>query len=164
MNKKHFFSLIAVLTIGITLFSTCKKDKEDYRDKWVGGYDFTTIDYHEYGFISDSILTIEIDTIRFIGTIKKFDSDRLKITFKPDVIEPFPINGLMYLVVDELGALSYPEYSPYLQEVYLSGSFTGSISENTIIVTYDSTIGSNGPLGLRDKTNHTIQGTKINKK
>ena len=48
MNKKHFFSLIAVLTIGITLFSTCKEDKEDYRDKWVGEYTFTIKEYYSY--------------------------------------------------------------------------------------------------------------------
>jgi len=39
MKTKHFFFWLAVAAICVVLFSTCKKDKEDYRDKWVGNWD-----------------------------------------------------------------------------------------------------------------------------
>jgi len=159
MNKRYFFFCFAFVAICVTLFSACKKE-DDYRDKWVGEWEFTTYDYRAYGIIEEP-LTIETDTIHFIGTVEIHDKERLKIVFKPNATEPFPIiNGLIYPVVDNSGTLSYPEYSPSLAG-YLYGEFNGSISENTIHINYYHYIGANGPLGARDNANYTIQGIKI---
>ena len=157
MKAKHFFCYLAVIAV---LFTACKKDK-DYRDKWVGDWDFTTIDYHKYGIVHDPFIE-ETDTTYFIGTIEKHGTNRLKITFNPDAIEPFPIKGLMYPKVDDSGTISYPEYISSLLSYYY-GTFSGSISEDAIIINYKSEIGANGPLGYRDWETHTIQGIKINK-
>ena len=163
MNKKHFFFWLAVVAACVTLFSTCKKDKEDYRDKWVGTYDFIMIDYYKTQTPIET--TIEIDTIYFIGTIEKHKTDKLKIVFKPDAMEPFPIEGIVYPTVDDSGVLSYPDYIAYLLEsYYFVGNFSGSISENTIIINYKGGTGPYGPLGSREYHNHDMHGTKINKK
>jgi len=162
MNKKYFFFWFAIVAICATLFSACKKEPVDYRDKWVGEWEFTTYDYREHGTIAEPFI-IERDTIHYVGRIEIHGADRLKIMFKPNATEPFPINGLIYPVVDNLGALSYPEYLPSLY-FYLYGELNGSISENAININYDHSIGSNGPLGLKDNENHTIRGIRINKK
>jgi uncharacterized protein GlcG (DUF336 family) len=140
----------------------------DYRIKWVGTYDFTTIDYIHYCNDPECISgVIEIwDTIQFIGTIGIFGTDKLKITFKPDATEPdlgtgnigywpLRINGIIYPVVDDTGNLTYLE----LINGSHHGMFRGSFSKNEINIQYAET----GPLGAAAFENHTINGIKINK-
>ena len=64
MNKKHFFFWLTVAAACVTLFSTCKKDKEDYRDKWVGTYDCERGSFQKKVLVDvttkeDSVLHIE---------------------------------------------------------------------------------------------------------
>ena len=132
----------------------------DYRNKWVGDWDFTTIDYVHYylDILDPESLVIIQDTVRFIGTIKKSGYyDKLKIIFKPNASEPdlgnyFPlkINGLLYPTIDDSGNLTIIgwDYRPYFQ---------GFISNNEISISY----GMAGPLGMAAYENHKIQGTKI---
>jgi hypothetical protein len=153
MKAKHFFCYLAVVAV---LFTACKKDK-DYRDKWVGNWDFTTIDYHKDGVVGPFIE--ETDTTYFIGTIEKHGTNRLKITFKPNALEPdfteivYPlrVNGLIYPIVCNLGDFDYPEFRCD------KGGFSGCISGNQINIYYQQSAGHFG------NESHTIQGIKINK-
>ena len=131
----------------------------DYRNKWVGDWDFTTIDYDQYCYYGDSLVIIQnTDTIYFIGTIEKCGTDKLKIIFKSKATEPdlgayywpIQVNGLIYPVVDISGYLTYPEF------LYI---FSGSFSDNKINTTYS---GYSSP-GLCAYESHWIQGIKFNK-
>ena len=131
----------------------------DYRNKWVGDWDFTTIDYNQYCYYEDSLVIIQnTDTIYFIGTIEKCGTDKLKIIFKSKATEPnlgayywpIKVNGLIYPVVDISGYLTYPEF------LYM---FSGSFSDSKINITYS---GHSSP-GLCAYESHRIQGIKINK-
>lgn len=154
------------------LFSCCNPEPDpypekpkDYREKWVGTYDFTTIDYLRYyshDIFDTASLVLIHDTTYFRGTIKAYENNRLKITFKPDATDPdfssiiFPlrINGILYPVVDDLGIITCSEL-PVGSNQTLSGSF----SENEINIRYEST----GPLGQAATEHHIIDGIKINK-
>ena len=131
----------------------------DYRNKWIGDWDFTTIDYNQYCYYEDSLVIIQnTDTIYFIGTIEKCGTDKLKIIFKSKATEPnlgayywpIKVNGLIYPVVDISGYLTYPEF------LYM---FSGSFSDSKINITYS---GHSSP-GLCAYESHRIQGIKINK-
>jgi len=138
----------------------------DYRTKWMGEWNFTTIDYlHYYSIPADpSSLIIIHDTICFIGTIEKYENDRLKIVFKPNATAPdmegiyFPlrINGLIYPVVDDLGNFDYSNlkssHNSFSGEFY----FSGFISGNEISIDYSNT----GPLGMAAYETHNIHGIK----
>jgi hypothetical protein len=137
----------------------CEKPPKDYRDKWIGIYDFTTIDYKRYYFYyPDSIVIIQ-DTTNFIGTIEKYETNRLKIIFKPNAIEPYnlnggtQINGLIYPVVNDSGNLIYPDLE-YIDK----GGFGGYFTDNEITISYNRSVGHLG------YDNHNIHGIKINKK
>jgi len=122
----------------------------DYRNKWTGTYDFTTIDYKQYClyYPCDSLFRM-LDTVSFVGTVEKYKTSRLKIIFKPNATEPFPIHGLMYPVVDDIGNLSYPEYD--------CDTISGRFSINNIYVRYSC----RGPLGIGAYYWSDIQGKKI---
>ena len=155
MNKRYFFFCFAIVAICITVITACKKEN-DYRDQWVGEWKFTTYDYTQSGF-SGEPLTIKRDTIHFIGSIGKYETNKLKIVFKPNATEPdlgnhFPlsINGLLYPTIDDSGILTIfgLDCRPYFQ---------GFIFNNEISISY----GMIGPLGMAAHENHQIQGTKI---
>jgi len=127
----------------------------DYRNRWVGMYDFTTmskewfvinLDPWEYQF--------RYDTVIYRGTIERYKTDRLKITFFPNALEPdfsgyFPkLNGLMYPVVGLSGKLAYPEIGncrPYFQ---------GFFSVNEVIANWGNYANTYG-------VENTLQGTLI---
>jgi hypothetical protein len=129
----------------------------DYRNKWVGDWDFTTTSaigylngYFEWDFT--------YDTVNFAGIIERYGKDRLKITFKPNDKEPdftgkfFPvqINGLIYPRICNFGYIDYPEYKCD------RGGFSGCFSDNKINIYYEQ---GAGHFGLE---NHKIQGIKTN--
>ncbi|MDR1180442.1 MAG: hypothetical protein LBL13_00470 [Bacteroidales bacterium] len=167
-----FLFLAATLAFFTIACISCKKPEPEpetnYRDKYVGAWNFTTIDYIYYvrDIYDTNSLVIIHDTTNFIGTIEKYETDRLKIVFKPNATEPdmsdrnivyFPagVNGLIYPVVDETDTLRYPNFNGGN-----GNNFTGSFSGNEIKIRY----GGRGPLGMAASENHTIQGIKINKR
>jgi len=165
MKTQHFFYRLAILMMGVILFSACRKPEEkDYRDKWVGNWDFTTIEYERWWTGHDDngeIFTITEDTIHYIGTIETYKTNRLKIVFKPDAIEPiYPvpnvsnanINGLIYPTIDQSGNLTYPELGGVW---YIGHCF---LSNDSIVIMYGQNFGHLGDYS------HSVQGTKINKK
>ena len=134
----------------------------DYRNNWVGIYEFTTIDHLHYcedPMCSTGVFDIR-DTIQFIGTIEIFGTNRLRIVFKPNATEPKPshwllqINGIIYPTVDPEGILTYSEYNSG------ESGFLGSLSGNEINMNY----GASGPLGMQMYEDHAIHGIKSNKK
>jgi len=154
MKIQHFFYGLAVIVV---LFMGCERENKDYRSKWVGHWDFTTIEHEELwtGHENDSgqIFITKIDTIRYIGTIETHETNRLKIVFKPDAKEPEPQHrphGLIYPIVDEVGNLTYPE----LEEWYTGHCF---LSNDSIVIRY-------GMAAHAGSYSHRIQGIKINKK
>jgi len=159
--KRVFPLLMSIIIVVIVSLSSCKKPppEPDYRDKWVGNYDFTivsAIGYYQF----DSGWNFTKDTVNFVGTIEKYDNDRLKITFKPNTIEPdftrilFPlqINGLIYPRVCNFGDFDYPEFRCD------KGGFSGCFSDNKISINYSQSAGHFG------SETHDIQGIKINEK
>ena len=161
--KRIFPLLMSIIIVVIVSLSSCKKPlpEPDYRDKWIGSYEFTTIDYYEYTIYQHPTILI-IDTINFIGNIEKYGTDRLKITFMPNATNPFPINGLIYSVVEYSGLLRGPECDSLSSssDIYLY-LFSGSISENEININYKDKYGQGGPLGLKYEKKLTIQGIKM---
>ena len=173
MKKKNiilvFLLTVLFLAVGCSKNEDCKKDEEtkeetkDYRDKWVGTWDFTTIDYVVYYHnVFDTVPTYVIDdTTHFIRSVEKYERDKLNIIFKPDAKEPdisgifFPaqVFGLIYPIVDNSGNLIYPELRLDHSQI-----FTGTFSDNKISMRYNQIVGHFG------KENHQIQGIKINKK
>ena len=159
-----FFLIMGLLsTIGCCRKGECEEDENDYRDKYVGPYNFTTHDFVEGGIYPNPWTVCLDTTIYFTGTIEKYGKDRLKITFKPDAKEPdwdpngyisfpIPIDGLIYPVVDDEGILSYPEYRCD------KGKFEGFFSNNEVSIKYGQYAGHGG------HEEHTIQGIKTNKK
>jgi hypothetical protein len=155
-----FFTIVCI---------SCEKPKPkpetNYRDKYIGVWDFTTIDYLHYvrDIYDTTSLVIIHDTTNFIGTIEKYETDRLKMVFKSNATEPdmtgiyFPVQvkGIIYPVVDDTDTLRYPNFNGG------DGSnFTGSFSGNEIKIRY----ADRGPLAMAASENHTIQGIKINKR
>jgi len=159
--------LVTAIDNGETTISIITKDGNkkancsvniDYRNRWFGTYDFTTISaigYFEFDFGWNYIH----DTVIFMGTIEKYDKDRLKIIFKPNATEPnfteifYPlqIKGLIYPSVGNLGLLDYPEFTCD------KGEFSGCFSDNKINISYEQSAGHFG------HEKHKIQGIKINK-
>ena len=138
MKPQHLFYYLVIIAVLFTACSKVSSKDKDYRDKYVGVYDFTTID------------CIGIcDTIHFTGTIEKYKTSRLKIIFKPNATEPtfafpIPINGLMYPIVDNTGTIIYPEF------IIRGYQLSGLITDNEISVFYDIVGGQ------------TIYGVKLN--
>ena len=145
------------LIITAALFVSCKRDKiqvqkegEDYRAKWEGSWNFTTIDNTLYYFPPDTI----IDTTIYTGYISIYDTNKLKIVFKPNASEPrydplpVVIRGIVYPTVDESGMFSYPEVN--LEH----GIFRGFISTDTLYIHWYQTYGHAADAG------HTIIGKR----
>ena len=131
----------------------------DYRNKWIGNWDFTTIDYVEYTLDYGGTYIIIDDTINFIGIVEKYEKDRLKIVFKPNATEPpiwnpnqstfpTPVNGLIYSIINELDSLIYPNFNG--ESKY---RFTGFFSSNEVNIFYSGS----GPLGWAAYENHAIE-------
>jgi len=125
----------------------------DYRNRWVGICEFTTISIERWW--PDYIY--KIDSTKFVGKISKYNNDKLKIIYLPNATEPdlssVPMfNGIMYPTVSSSGKLRYPEIT------FHHGGFNGFISNDTIWLSYSDAFGHFG-----DKNLH-IQGRKINKK
>jgi len=131
----------------------------DYRAKWVGDWEFTTFVYSERGIWFPDIVTYTFDTISFIGTIGLYETNRLKIIFHPNATEPFPINGLIYPIVDESGELDY--IGPSCSDGWVAN---GIIFGNEISVETRIDTRCDGPLGTYFYEQNNIQGIKINKK
>ena len=157
LNFKKLFVVVILASIAMGYIS-CKKEK-DYRDKWVGTYEFTTIDeYRQIPFpIAEPITTR--DTIIFIGNIKKHETDRLKIAFMSNAKEPsfegfnFKISGLIYPVVNKSdNILNYPEFMACTRV-----HFNGIFSNDTITINY-------GRFEKTYQSNIYVKGIKINKK
>jgi len=125
----------------------------DFRGKWVGDWDITTIDFIKIGVMPPFEITN--DTVNYIGTIETYDVNRLKIVFKPNATYPNfdnnEINGLIYPIVGEGGLLTYPEYNNRC-------GFGGLLGNDTISIQYCLIIGHHIEAYYR------IQGTKIHKK
>ncbi|MDL2296924.1 hypothetical protein LJC68_10095 [Bacteroidales bacterium OttesenSCG-928-B11] len=143
--KNFSFGLNLIIFVMLTLIS-CENPIEptpesepDCRDKYVGEYEFTTI--HGIAYCGeDNPMGIPIyDTIIYVGKIEKYDTDRLKITYTSNAIEPSygndinpaTIHGIIYPVVDKSGTLTYPEF----RNDRLC-KFNGSFSDNEISVNY----------------------------
>ena len=88
MKPQHFFYYLAIITV---LFSACKKD---YRDKWVGNWNF------EVKSTSWSMeMDAKIDSFYFSGKISLGDNfDQLYINFEE--------NYSLLVTVDESGKIS----------------------------------------------------------
>lgn len=126
---KHKFKYIIILT-ALSLFICCKK--ENYRDKYIGNWDFVVIvSKHNI----DSIGQYEEDTIYYLGQISYGNTENeINIQYTKD-------NSII-LNIDESGALSgfpSPQYSSgkfdgfdkihlYLRWGGLGGSLTHSIN------------------------------------
>lgn len=139
----------------IIVFTACKEKDPivDYREKWCGDWEFTTIDYRETG-VQPPYLTVTKDTIIFIGNIKKYEKDRLRIEYKPNAKEPdygspSYIYGLIYPIIDEDGILSYPELH------FSHGGFSGYFSNENVSISYCQTFGHAG------SESSEIQGGKL---
>lgn len=164
VKKAILKTLAMAMMIAFCLFVSCQKERiqqdgnnkeEDYRDEWVGTWDFTTIDYTQRWM--PPVDTLIIDTIRYTGTIITSDTNKLKIVFKPDasdpIINPGPpvIRGIVYPTVDVFGNLSYPE------AYFDHGHFRGFISKDSIYMDYSQTYGHFATAW------HTITGKKVSK-
>ena len=105
MKTKHFFFWLAIVAICVTLFSTCKKDKEDYRDKWVGEWDFVV---EKFWWVGGE--ETENDTLYYSGKISLGDNDN-------DLYVEYIDNDTLNLIVNEDGELSvYDENYHYHAE------------------------------------------------
>jgi hypothetical protein len=136
MNKKHFFFWLAIAAMCVTLFSTFNKDKEDYRDKWVGDWDLHIRSEswnHSIGVFSDT-------TYYYSGKITFGDaSNQLNIRYRE--------NSSIDLSVDENGKF-LEFFSDYLH------SCDGKFKEDGKLYLYLSWGGMGGGL------NETIHGIK----
>ena len=111
------------------------KGMPDYRNGRVGNYHFTN--YNHLFILSDgkSKKYGTDDTIEYNGSVAKFETDKLKIIYLPDYIEPdlqyetFPmiyaVYGLIYPTVGTPGIFSYPGMPG---RYGFTGSFTGGDS------------------------------------
>jgi len=120
--KKYFFFWFAIVAICVTLFSACKKEPVDYRDKWIGSYSFQ-IEYTYPTFIPhpeipDHILIVYIDTTyTYSGSVKKSAQHHNKIivdwgtdTIKWNGVDMTFFDQKNEITIDENGVLTYPEY------------------------------------------------------
>ncbi len=114
------------------VFACTKTDESisDYRDLFIGEYDFTICKYFEIE-TSDPVF----DTIEYLGTIDAFENDKLKIIYSDNPTEPslqcalpLKINGLLYPTVTDSGELIYPEVTQGCSRSWFSGSFINNDS------------------------------------
>ena len=91
MKTQHFFYGLAILAF---LSTGCKKDN-DYRDKWVGDWDFEVI---RHWFLMGENGYSETDTIFYLGRISLINTAKLNINYTED--------SSIDLEVDETGILS----------------------------------------------------------
>jgi hypothetical protein len=156
--------IISILVCVSFFFTQCgKKDIRiiDYRDKYVGVYNFTTSSniswYYYYGAPPKRNDTI----INYTGTVVKHEKDRLKIVFLPNATDPelldeyvFPIQikGRIYPVVNDTGRISYPE----IRETYSTRyGFRGVFFNNdSLVINYGISLHYGAE-------HHTIHGKKI---
>ncbi|MBE0654568.1 MAG: hypothetical protein IH594_12260, partial [Bacteroidales bacterium] len=126
---KKVFHIIFALVI---IVSACEKD--DYRDKYCGNYEFTTLYKGRTMINRDSIYFETVyDTSTFAGTVKKSGTQKLQIIFQGHETEPdleddgttsYPTLGKIYPTVDEGGVLTYKEFTDHnYGHVAFSGQF-----------------------------------------
>ncbi|MCL2682869.1 MAG: hypothetical protein FWE63_05220 [Bacteroidales bacterium] len=137
------------LVVGCCKDKKCKGGTKDYRDKYIGTYDFTTIDFVRWHDLSQPYPYPPIiidDTTNYIGTIEKHEVNSLKIIFKPNATYNYVSDGLIYLIVDSCG-IFYDTKS--------HDNFNGSLSDNKISIKYSD------KLAYMGFSSTEIQGIKI---
>lgn len=163
MKKNSFFIISLFIS---ALFQSCEPEPvviPDYRDVYVGVYDFTT--YYRVGMFhyDNGVEYSELyDTARHRGSILKDGEDRLKITFLPHAKPPiftsdaFPVRvtGIIYPVVGESGKLTYPDFLKVYGDSYI---FNGNLQNDTLRITYMGVAGILGDESTR------IEGVRISK-
>ncbi|HPE35419.1 MAG TPA: hypothetical protein PLI65_11550 [Bacteroidales bacterium] len=134
--NKYKMRNLSFIIISLAFLIGCDKkndNNEDYRDKYVGEYKFTTFSImKEWDFQLDTI-HVTYDTIKFSGSIIKYENEKLTITFQSHETEPEldsthlkPLTlGKIYPTVDLNGTLSYPEFVKYGGGIF-SGMFIGN--------------------------------------
>jgi hypothetical protein len=131
MNKAKLIIWIFLILIIVS----CQKEKVDFRDLYIGAYKFTVISYLESNNYLNGQWDKEIfnDTINYIGSIEKFETNRLKIDFLPYSSEPisdaiyFPvkINGLIYPEIFYNDSMTYLDFEKIYEERFFDGYFKG---------------------------------------
>jgi len=134
MKAKHFFCYLAVIAV---LFTACKKDK-DYRDKWIGDWDFV-VEYYFWSTMEGYLLCS--DTIFYLGKINHENGqEQLYIQYTP--------THSILVDVDESGKISKDDH-PYWRD-YTRGQFEGN----------DKVYIENGTKTLGSHTEYIINGVK----
>lgn len=136
MKKTLLF--LAMAAAVMLLLPNCKKESKkaevstDYRDKYVGTWDFTV--YTRQFNMLDSI--VELDTIYYLGNISLENTDQIKIQYTQD--------DSVVLNIDDTGNLSgFPTQ-------YCSGEFLND-SQINLSMRWG---------GLGGGTNHTVNGIR----
>ena len=139
---------MAIIVVLIAFVSSCEKEK-DYRDKWVGTYDFK-IRYQS----AIPLIHYSLDTTYFyLGSVIRSANDtKVIVDWGNDTIRRL-YNGEIFtqkseLTVDLIGQLTCPEYNEYGGGNTYFGSSTSCISGDTI-----SFYIKNGSLGARIEWN-----------
>jgi len=138
MKTKHFFFWLAIAAMCITLFSTCKKDKEDYRDKWVGDWDFV-VKYYLWDTVEGDLVCS--DTIYYSGKINYENSQK-------QLYIQYMSTYSILVDVDESGKISKDDH-PYWRD-YTRGQFEGN----------DKIYIENGTKTLGSHTEYIVNGIK----
>ena len=104
MNKNIYYLFFIALS-----FACCKKENSDFRDKYIGEWDFNV---KIVEFNTDSIGYYHCDSLSYVGTITCSDSDN-------DIVIKYSNENSITLFLDENGELSnFPTY-------YCFGNFEG---------------------------------------
>lgn len=91
MKRVHLVSAIVLLFV----FCTCKKSEPDYRECYVGTYNF---EYQEVVIIPSSPPTYDTTIVSYTGTIEMTDSIGLNIAWHNGTIRMFEVNTTGSLV------------------------------------------------------------------
>jgi hypothetical protein len=101
MKPRHFFYGLVVLAI---CFSACKKDKEDFRDQWVGDWDFVI----EKCTFNEKHEIVKRDMVYYSG----------KISYGEAGAGDNKYRSLYIQYIENYDALLYVGYSNGVYEIY----------------------------------------------
>lgn len=147
-----FFRFNLVFVFLFFLFTSCEDKTEDYRQIYVGEYNFVTA-YEEIDYDTYETTTTWLN---FPGNIQKDEKNRVLIRFLDHVDQPLScgrfniaVHGEINPIIDEYGELIYTEFN-CLENSHFNGHF---YSKDSVIIHF----------GLKYSNKHytyTIKGNR----
>lgn len=130
MKIKHLPQAFILVIVLLSIFTACKKDDEDYRDKYIGTYNFS----YYYTFTVLGSGTTSYDTVLYVGNVA-LEGDSALLVDWPDS------GDQEVLDIDQEGSL------------FKCRTLLGAVNSCALNIAYDDNVCGPGPNGA----NYTVK-------